>query len=232
MTLTGAGLLWFGWFGFNAGSALALGQLAALAFVTTHLGAAGGALGWLARRVDAPRQADRARRRVGPRRGPRRASRRPPASSRPGRRSSSASPPARVCYGAVVLKDKLGYDDSLDAFGVHGVGGLLGALLTGVFAEKALNEAGATAFSRQTPRSSARRPSPCWRRGSTRGGHLRHPQAHRRHHRPARDRARRARGARPEPARRGGVRRRVGRLLARRRRSARRCTPSSNRSAS
>jgi Amt family ammonium transporter len=48
-----------------------------------------------------------------------------------------------VCYGGVLLKDKLGYDDALDAFGVHGVGGLAGALLTGVFAEKALNEAGA-----------------------------------------------------------------------------------------
>src|SRR6185436_4471844 len=47
-----------------------------------------------------------------------------------------------ICYAAVVFKDKLGYDDSLDAFGVHGVGGLLGALLTGVFASKALNEAG------------------------------------------------------------------------------------------
>jgi Amt family ammonium transporter len=47
-----------------------------------------------------------------------------------------------VCYGAVLLKYRLGYDDSLDAFGVHGVGGLAGALLTGVFAEKVLNEAG------------------------------------------------------------------------------------------
>jgi Amt family ammonium transporter len=48
-----------------------------------------------------------------------------------------------ACYGGVLLKDKLGYDDALDAFGVHGVGGLIGALLTGVFAEKVLNEAGA-----------------------------------------------------------------------------------------
>jgi len=47
-----------------------------------------------------------------------------------------------ICYGAVVAKDHLGYDDSLDAFGVHGVGGLVGALLTGVFAVKALNPAG------------------------------------------------------------------------------------------
>src|ERR1019366_1525030 len=48
-----------------------------------------------------------------------------------------------VCYGGVLLKSRFGYDDSLDAFGVHGVGGLAGALLTGVFAQKALNDAGA-----------------------------------------------------------------------------------------
>jgi Amt family ammonium transporter len=47
-----------------------------------------------------------------------------------------------VCYGGVLLKDKLGYDDALDAFGVHGVGGLAGALLTGIFAQKAINDAG------------------------------------------------------------------------------------------
>ncbi|MFO0658683.1 MAG: hypothetical protein U0165_02455 [Polyangiaceae bacterium] len=47
-----------------------------------------------------------------------------------------------ICYFAVLMKDRLGYDDSLDAFGIHGVGGILGALLTGVFADKALNDAG------------------------------------------------------------------------------------------
>jgi Amt family ammonium transporter len=142
MTLLGAGLLWFGWFGFNAGSALSSGKLAALAFVTTHLGASGGAIGWLA--VETMHRG------------------KPTAlgiasglvaglvAITPA--SGFVAPWAAVviglvaggvCYGAVVMKDKWGYDDSLDAFGVHGVGGLAGALLTGVFAQKALNEAGA-----------------------------------------------------------------------------------------
>jgi Amt family ammonium transporter len=141
MTLTGAGLLWFGWFGFNAGSALASGQLAALAFVTTHLGAAGGALGWLIvewRHRHKPTALGVASGLVA---------------------GLVAITPAAgyvapwaaivigfiasiICYGAVLLKGRFGYDDSLDAFGVHGVGGLAGALLTGVFAEKALNAAG------------------------------------------------------------------------------------------
>ena len=141
MTLTGAGLLWFGWFGFNAGSALASGQLAALAFMTTHLGAAGGALGWLVGRVAASRQTDGARRRIGSRRGARRDH------AGGGVRRAWAAivigvVAGGVCYAGVLLKP-FGYDDSLDAFGVHGVGGLAGALLTGVFAQKALNDAGA-----------------------------------------------------------------------------------------
>jgi Amt family ammonium transporter len=142
MTLTGAGILWFGWFGFNAGSALSSGKLAALAFFTTHLGAAGGAIGWLAAEW--------------PHRG------KPTAlgvasglvaglvAITPA--SGYVAPWAAivigvlaggVCYCAVLLKNRFGYDDSLDAFGVHGVGGLAGALLTGVFAQKALNDAGA-----------------------------------------------------------------------------------------
>lgn len=141
MTLTGAGILWFGWFGFNAGSALASSELAALAFITTHLGAAGGALGWLAvewRHRGKPTALGVASGLVA---------------------GLVAITPAAgyvapwaaivigfvasiVCYLAVLAKYKYGYDDSLDAFGVHGVGGLTGALLTGVFAEKVLNSAG------------------------------------------------------------------------------------------
>jgi ammonium transporter, Amt family len=142
MTLAGAGLLWFGWFGFNAGSALASGHLAALAFVATHLGAAGGALGWLIiewRHRGKPTALGVASGLVA---------------------GLVAITPAAgyvspvsaivigvvagiVCYGGVLLKNRFGYDDSLDAFGVHGVGGLAGALLTGVFAQKALNDSGA-----------------------------------------------------------------------------------------
>jgi Amt family ammonium transporter len=141
MTMTGAGLLWFGWFGFNAGSALTSGKLAALAFVGTHLGAAGGAIGWIAvewRHRGKPTALGVASGLVA---------------------GLVAVTPACgfvapwadivigvvasvICYGAVLAKYKYGYDDSLDAFGVHGVGGLTGALLTGVFAQKVMNDAG------------------------------------------------------------------------------------------
>lgn len=135
MTLLGAGMLWFGWFGFNAGSALTSGWLAGLAFVTTQLGAAGGALGWLVvewRHRGKPTALGVASGLVAglvaitPAAG-------------------YVSPVAAiiigfaascVCYLAVLAKYKYGYDDSLDAFGVHGVGGLTGAILTGVFAVK------------------------------------------------------------------------------------------------
>jgi Amt family ammonium transporter len=141
MTVTGGGLLWFGWFGFNAGSALGANQLAGLAFVTTHCSAAAAALSWVL--VEWWHR------------------KRPtmlgfvsglvaglvaitPAAGFVSVAASVAIGLAAgaVCYGAVLLKERLHYDDSLDAFGVHGVGGILGALLTGVFAQKALNEAG------------------------------------------------------------------------------------------
>ena len=142
MTLTGAGLLWFGWFGFNAGSALASGQLAALAFMTTHLGAAGGALGWLVvewRHRGKPTALGVASGLVAglvaitPAAG----------YVAPWAAIALGFVAGGVCYGGVLLKGRFGYDDTLDAFGVHGVGGLAGALLTGVFAQKALNDAGA-----------------------------------------------------------------------------------------
>jgi ammonium transporter, Amt family len=141
MTLTGAGILWFGWFGFNAGSALTSGKLAALAFVTTHLGAAGGALGWLAvewRHRGKPTALGVASGLVAglvaitPAAG----------FVAPWAAIVIGAVASVVCYVGVLAKYKYGYDDSLDAFGVHGVGGLAGALLTGVFAQKKLNEAG------------------------------------------------------------------------------------------
>lgn len=141
MTLTGAGLLWFGWFGFNAGSALSSGQLAALSFMATHLGAAGGALTWLAvewRHRGKPTALGAASGllaglvAITPAAG----------FVAPWAAIVIGGAAGVVCYAAVMLKDRFHYDDSLDAFGVHGVGGLAGALLTGVFAQKLVNEAG------------------------------------------------------------------------------------------
>ncbi len=142
MTLTGAGLLWFGWFGFNAGSAPSSGHVAALAFTTTHLGASGGALGWLAvewRHRGKPTALGVASGLVAGL-----ATITPAAGFvAPWAALLIGLAAGGLCYRAVLLKDHFGYDDSLDAFGVHGVGGVLGALLTGVFAQKFLNADGA-----------------------------------------------------------------------------------------
>ncbi len=139
--LLGAGLLWFGWFGFNAGSALAAGAVAANAFLTTMTASAAAVLSWLAleHRLD-------------------------------GRPTSLGGASAAVaglvaitpacgfvdtwgalvigllagvaCQLAIRLKYRLGYDDSLDVVAIHGVGGLLGMLLLGLLATKAVNPAG------------------------------------------------------------------------------------------
>lgn len=143
MTILGAGLLWFGWFGFNAGSALAANSLAASAFLVTNTCAAAGAISWsLAEWLDhgkptvlgaasgviaglvaitpaagfvGPLSAILMGLLVGP-----------------------------LCYWAVSkLKIRFGYDDALDAFGIHGVGGIFGALATGVLATTTVNAAGA-----------------------------------------------------------------------------------------
>ncbi len=141
MTLLGAGLLWFGWFGFNAGSALRANGLAALAFVNTHVAAAMGALAWACiewRKHGKPSSLGVASGLVAglvaitPAAG-------------------YVSPMAAItiglcagvaCFGGVMLKARFDYDDALDAFGVHGVGGALGAVLTGVFASKLYNPDG------------------------------------------------------------------------------------------
>jgi Amt family ammonium transporter len=141
MTLTGAGILWFGWFGFNAGSALGANGLAALALLDTHVGAAGGALGWIAiewAQRKKPTALGVASGLVAGLVGI------TPAAGfvAPWAAAVIGAAAGVVCYVAVVSKERFGYDDSLDAFGVHGVGGALGALLTGVFATKAVNDAG------------------------------------------------------------------------------------------
>lgn len=141
MTLTGAGVLWFGWFGFNAGSALGANGLASLALVDTHVGAAAGAAGWLVvewAQRGKPTALGVASGLVAGLVGI------TPAAGfvAPWAAAVIGFAAGVVCYVAVVSKERFGYDDSLDAFGVHGVGGALGALLTGVFASKALNDAG------------------------------------------------------------------------------------------
>jgi ammonium transporter len=142
LTLLGAGLLWFGWFGFNGGSGLQSGSLAGSAFTATQAAAAAAGLSWmlaewwhkgkptalgLASGIVAGLVAVT------------------PASGfvYPWGGLIIGLIAGLVCYGSVCLKPKLGYDDSLDAFGVHGVGGFLGAILTGVFCYKAVNAAGA-----------------------------------------------------------------------------------------
>ena len=143
MTVLGAGLLWFGWFGFNAGSALGANGLAGMVFVNTNTSAAAAAIAWaLVERIHKGK------------------------STLLGVASGAiaglvAITPAcgfvtplssifiglvggMVCYFAIsVLKAKFGYDDALDAFGCHGIGGTWGALATGIFATKTINPAGA-----------------------------------------------------------------------------------------
>ena len=142
MTVLGAGLLWFGWFGFNGGSALASNGLAALAFANTHLAAAAGAVAWGVVelvRINKVTMLGVASGLVAGLVGI------TPAAGFVSPMAAIAIGIAAgvVCYGGVMLKSRFGYDDALDAFGVHGVGGALGAVLTGVFAAKAFNPAGA-----------------------------------------------------------------------------------------
>lgn len=144
-SFTGACLLWFGWFGFNAGSALGASGLAASAFVATHLGAAAGALGWLLAEWMRSGKPSCLGGISGAVAGLVAIT---PASGfvKPMPSILIGFAAGLVCYFMVVaVKHKLGYDDALDAFGVHGVGGTLGAILTGVFATKAVNDGLGTA---------------------------------------------------------------------------------------
>ena len=142
LVVLGAALLWFGWFGFNAGSALAANELAVSAFIATNTAAAAAALTWMFiewKVIGKPTILGGATGAVAglvaitPAAG-------------------FVSPLSAICIGVLVgivcytsvavIKLKFGYDDSLDAFGVHGVGGTLGALATGLFAQKIINAAG------------------------------------------------------------------------------------------
>ena len=139
LSFIGACLLWVGWFGFNAGSALAAGSLATSAFVATHFGAAAAALSWAAAEWFRNGKASVLGGISGAVAGLVAIT---PAAGFVGPMSALAigAIAGVVCFLMVTMvKSKFGYDDSLDAFGVHGAGGTLGALLTGVFASKAVN---------------------------------------------------------------------------------------------
>ena len=132
LTLLGAGLLWFGWFGFNAGSALAANELAVLAFTNTQVSAGAGLIGWLLAEFIKVRKASALGAASGVVAG-----------------LVAITPAAGyveplwaiviglfagiICYYAVIVKIKVGYDDSLDVLGIHAVGGAWGALATGLF---------------------------------------------------------------------------------------------------
>jgi Amt family ammonium transporter len=139
----GAGILWFGWFGFNAGSALGANGLAAGAFVATNTAAAAGGLAWAV--IEWIR--DKKPTSIGVATGvvaglvaitPAAGFVGPVSAILIGAGSSIIG-----FIGVAFLKPRFGYDDSLDAFGVHGLGGIWGALATGLFASKAVNPAGA-----------------------------------------------------------------------------------------
>jgi Amt family ammonium transporter len=146
MVATGAGLLWFGWFGFNAGSALSASGLAGAAFINTNTAAATAALSWMFIEWLYSKKPTILGIASGAVAG-----------------LVAITPAAGFVniIGAIIigivagivpyfvvakLKPRLGYDDTLDAFGIHGIAGTLGALLTGLFADPAINEAGKGAF--------------------------------------------------------------------------------------
>lgn len=142
MTVLGAGLLWFGWFGFNAGSALSSGGLSTSAFVATHIAAVSATFIWVIiewMHRGKPTMFGAA---TGSIAGLATIT---PASGFVGPMSALVIglSAGAVCYLALNAKVKLGYDDSLDAFGVHGVGGILGTIGAGFFASKVINPAGA-----------------------------------------------------------------------------------------
>jgi Amt family ammonium transporter len=142
MVMLGAAILWFGWFGFNAGSALGANALAGSAFVATQLATAAAVLGWLIPEWIRHRKATTVGAASGAVAGLVAIT---PASGFVGPMAAIAIGliAGAVCFLAVNLKFRLGYDDSLDVVGVHMVGGMVGALLTGVFASVAINAAGA-----------------------------------------------------------------------------------------
>ncbi|MGH7907729.1 MAG: ammonium transporter [Candidatus Binataceae bacterium] len=151
LTLTGAGLLWFGWFGFNAGSAYAADGLAVSAFVATHASACAAALGWMVAEwwmsgkptvLGAASGAVAGLVAITPAAG----------YVAPLLALVIGAVAGALCFFAVRMKPLLGYDDALDVVGVHAVGGVWGALATGLFATVAVNAAGANGLIYGNPR--------------------------------------------------------------------------------
>ena len=141
MVVLGAGILWFGWFGFNAGSALTSGGLASSAFIVTQLGAASAVFGWLIPEWIRHKRATTIGAASGAVAGLVAIT---PASGfvGPWGALGIGFSAGFICFWAVQLKYRARYDDSLDVVGVHLAGGIVGALLTGVFASLAINAAG------------------------------------------------------------------------------------------
>jgi Amt family ammonium transporter len=141
LTLLGTGILWFGWFGFNAGSALAANGVAAQALMNTFLAASAGLLGWILTEKLKDGHPTTLGAASGAVAGLVAIT---PCAGFVGGLSPIVIGAAAgaICYLAVQLKFRFGYDDSLDVVGVHLVGGLVGALLLGVFADSAVNELG------------------------------------------------------------------------------------------
>lgn len=141
MTMMGTGLLWFGWFGFNGGSALAADEVAATAFVATHLGGMSGMFFWVVMEWFTQKKATTLGAASGAIAG-----------------LATITPAAGfvgpncailvgclggiICFLAVNTKSKIGLDDSLDVVGIHGIGGIVGTLCLGLFASKAVNPGG------------------------------------------------------------------------------------------
>lgn len=142
MTLLGAGLLWFGWFGFNAGSALSAGSLAGSAFVATHVAGTTGALSWIAMEWKMTGKPTTLGAASGAVAGLATVT---PAAGFVGPLSAALIGiiAGIACYFGIRLKGKLGYDDSLDVVGIHGVGGVIGLLCAGLFATTEVNPNGA-----------------------------------------------------------------------------------------
>lgn len=144
MTMLGAGLLWVGWFGFNAGSSVSSGLLTAQALTATQIAAASGAITWII--VESIHQGKSTALgfasgilaglvAITPAAGV----------VQPAGALALGISAGLICYGAIIIKNRLGYDDSLDAFGIHGIGGIVGSLLLVFFIRKSWMDSAAEA---------------------------------------------------------------------------------------